>query len=89
MLMLKQLSVDNFKSWKRIDKMRLAPITGLFGTNSSGKTSILQLFLMLKQTIESSDRAQVFLMVWSRDQGYRKQRYPAIGAYDRYSAKNL
>jgi hypothetical protein len=57
--MLTQLSVGNFKSWKTIDKMRLAPITGLFGTNSSGKTSILQLLLMLKQTIESSDRAQV------------------------------
>jgi predicted ATPase len=57
--MLTQLSVRNFKSWKEIEKMRLAPITGLFGTNSSGKTSILQLLLMLKQTIESSDRAQV------------------------------
>jgi predicted ATPase len=58
-MMLTQLSVGNFKSWKTIDRMRLAPITGLFGTNSSGKTSILQLLLMLKQTIESSDRAQV------------------------------
>lgn len=57
--MLTQLSAGNFKSWKKIDRMRLAPITGLFGTNSSGKTSILQLLLMLKQTIESSDRAQV------------------------------
>jgi predicted ATPase len=57
--MLTELSIGNFKSWKTIDKMRLAPITGLFGTNSSGKTSILQLLLMLKQTIESSDRAQV------------------------------
>ncbi|MCX7047698.1 MAG: DUF3696 domain-containing protein [Candidatus Sumerlaeota bacterium] len=57
--MLTQLSVGNFKSWKRINKMRLAPITGLFGTNSSGKTSIMQLLLMLKQTRESSDRALV------------------------------
>lgn len=57
--MLTELSVRNFKSWKKIDRMRLAPITGLFGTNSSGKTSIIQLLLMLKQTIESSDRAQV------------------------------
>jgi predicted ATPase len=39
--------------------MRLAPITGLFGTNSSGKTSILQLLLMLKQTVQSADRMQV------------------------------
>jgi predicted ATPase len=57
--MLTQLSVSNFKSWQSIPQMRLAPITGLFGTNSSGKTSILQLLLMLKQTIDSSDRAQV------------------------------
>jgi predicted ATP-dependent endonuclease of OLD family len=27
-----------------------------FGTNSSGKSSILQFLLMLKQTVESSDR---------------------------------
>jgi len=57
--MLTKLSVTNFKSWRSIPQMRLAPITGLFGTNSSGKTSILQLLLMLKQTIDSSDRAQV------------------------------
>ncbi|MHB1462121.1 MAG: DUF3696 domain-containing protein [Armatimonadota bacterium] len=57
--MITELSMTNFKSWKKIEKMRLAPLTGLFGTNSSGKTSILQLLLMLKQTMESSDRAQV------------------------------
>ena len=57
--MITQLSFTNFKSWKSVESMRLAPITGLFGTNSSGKTSILQLLLMLKQTIESTDRAQV------------------------------
>lgn len=38
--------------------MRIAPLTGLFGANSSGKTSLLQLLLMLKQTVESSDRFQ-------------------------------
>jgi len=57
--MLSNLSLENFKSWKRIPKMRLAPITGMFGPNSSGKTSIIQLLLMLKQTVESPDRAQV------------------------------
>ena len=54
-----ELSLKNFKSWEKIDKMKLAPITGLFGTNSSGKTSILQLLLMMKQTVESADRLQV------------------------------
>lgn len=57
--MLRQLSLEHFKSWRHIDGMRLAPITGLFGTNSSGKTSILQWLLLLKQTVESPDRLQV------------------------------
>ena len=30
----------------------IAPLTGLFDANSSGKTSILQVLLMLKQTVE-------------------------------------
>jgi hypothetical protein len=33
--MLTALSLERFKSWKRIDGMRLAPITALFDTNSS------------------------------------------------------
>lgn len=32
-------------------------MTGIFGTNSSGKSSILQGLLLLKQTLESADRA--------------------------------
>jgi len=57
--MIKNLNFTNFKSWKSVGNIPLAPITGLFGTNSSGKTSILQLLLMLKQTIESTDRSLV------------------------------
>lgn len=57
--MIEQLSLQNFKSWRSVPAMRLAPITGLFGANSSGKSSLLQAILVLKQTVESSDRAQV------------------------------
>jgi predicted ATPase len=57
--MLTSLSLTNFKAWRSINKMRLAPITALFGTNSSGKSSILQFLLMLKQTADSSDRSVV------------------------------
>jgi predicted ATPase len=57
--MITELSFGRFKSWDRVEKMRFAPITGLFGTNSSGKTSVLQLLLMIKQTVESTDRLQV------------------------------
>lgn len=55
--MINTLSMINFKSWQKIAEMPLSPITGLFGTNSSGKTSILQLLLMLRQTTESTDRS--------------------------------
>lgn len=57
--MITQLHIERFKSWKDTGQIRLAPITGLFGTNSSGKTAILQLLLMLKQTTESTDRQRV------------------------------
>ncbi len=53
--MLTHLKLQNFKSWKSAD-VRFGRITGLFGTNSSGKTGLIQFLLMLKQTMESSDR---------------------------------
>ena len=57
--MLTQLRIQNFKSWRDTGQMRFAPLTGFFGPNSSGKTSILQFLLMLKQTVESTDYAQI------------------------------
>ncbi|HSS47352.1 MAG TPA: DUF3696 domain-containing protein [Thermoanaerobaculia bacterium] len=57
--MLTQLAFQNFKSWRDTGDVRLAPLTALFGSNSSGKTSILQMLLLLKQTAESPDRTQV------------------------------
>lgn len=56
--MLTRLSLQNFKAWDRLPDAGFGSITGLFGTNSSGKTSILDFFLLLKQTIESPDRRQ-------------------------------
>ena len=57
--MITKLKVDNFKSWRATGDIKFSKLTGFFGTNSSGKTSILQLLLLLKQTTESADRAQV------------------------------
>lgn len=54
--MLKRLKLQNFKSWPEAD-LAFARITGLFGANSSGKSSLLQFLLLLKQTKDSSDRA--------------------------------
>ncbi len=57
--MLERLRIQNFKSWQDTGDMAFGSLTGFFGTNSSGKSSILQFLLMLKQTVESSDRSRV------------------------------
>jgi predicted ATPase len=58
--MITALSISNFKSWQQTGDIRLGKLTGFFGTNSSGKTSILQFLLVLKQTVETPDRSRVF-----------------------------
>lgn len=54
--MLTRIRLENFKSWEELD-LELANITVLFGTNSSGKTSVLDALLLLKQTVSSFDRS--------------------------------
>ncbi len=50
--MITHIRVKNFKSWKDSGEVKLAPLTGFFGKNSSGKSSLLQMLLLLKQTVE-------------------------------------
>jgi predicted ATPase len=57
--MLQQMWMKNFKSWVDTGTIRLAPLTGFFGANSSGKSSLLQMLLLLKQTAESPDRGLI------------------------------
>jgi predicted ATPase len=57
--MLTQLQIQNFKGWKDTGSIRMAPITLFFGANSSGKSSIGQFLMLLKQTVESQDRKAV------------------------------
>lgn len=54
--MLTRLEFTNFKSWPKAD-LTCGRITGAFGTNSSGKTSLIQFILLLKQTKDATDRA--------------------------------
>ena len=56
--MLTRLAFENFKAWRHAD-FQFGKITGLFGTNSAGKSSILQLLLLLKQTKNATDRGLV------------------------------
>ena len=53
--MITHIRMKNFKSWKESGEVKLAPLTGFFGTNSSGKSSLLQMLLLLKQTIGSNE----------------------------------
>lgn len=58
--MLTRLRLQAFKSWKDTGDVALKPVTGFFGPNSSGKTSLIQALLLLKQTADSPDRGLVF-----------------------------
>ncbi len=53
--MLTHLKLDNFKIWRTTAPMRLAPLTLLLGTNSSGKSSLIQSLLLIRQTVKSDD----------------------------------
>ena len=53
--MITHIRMKNFKSWEDSGEVELAPLTGFFGTNSSGKSSLLQMLLLLKQNFRSGE----------------------------------
>src|SRR3954453_15998512 len=53
--MLRSIQLENFKAFGQRTIIPLAPMTLIFGQNSSGKSSILQSLNLLKQTRESRD----------------------------------
>lgn len=55
--MLTTLHLKNFKAWRDTGAVKLSPVTMLLGTNSSGKSSLIQSLLLLKQTALSPDRS--------------------------------
>ncbi len=55
--MFTSLRLKNFKAWRDSGEMPLAPVTLLLGSNSTGKSSLIQSLLLLKQTITSPDRS--------------------------------
>ncbi len=56
--MLNHMKIRNFKAWRKAE-IEFGNLTGFFGTNSAGKSSLLQLLLLLKQTKNATDRRLV------------------------------
>lgn len=52
--MLLNLTLNNFKIWDSA-VIPLSPVTLLLGTNSSGKSSIIQSLLLIRQTVRSKE----------------------------------
>ncbi|WP_311749082.1 AAA family ATPase [Proteus terrae] len=49
--MIQELTLKNFKSFKKLDSFKINDLTVIAGKNSCGKSSILQSLLLLKQTL--------------------------------------
>lgn len=57
-----RISIENFKSIRRLKDFELKPFNIISGVNSSGKSSFFQLLLLLKQTVELESTNQHFVL---------------------------
>ncbi|WP_273841904.1 AAA family ATPase [Providencia rettgeri] len=59
--MIEELTLKDFKSFKKLKSFKINDLTVIAGKNSCGKSSILQSFLLLKQTLIKRDGEQLEL----------------------------
>lgn len=60
--MLRELQLANFKAFGEKVRIPIRPLTLIFGANSSGKSSIFQALLLLKQTLEEAQSPKTLLL---------------------------
>ena len=60
--MLREYRLTNFKAFGETVTIPIRPLTLIFGANSSGKSSIFQSMLLLKQTLEESKNPDTALL---------------------------
>ena len=60
--MLREYRLTNFKAFGKTVTIPIRPLTLIFGANSSGKSSIFQSLLLLKQTLEESKNPETTLL---------------------------
>lgn len=56
--MLTRLRLRNFRCYRDSDEIPLRPLTIIVGANNSGKSTILNALLLLKQTLQDQDTAE-------------------------------
>jgi predicted ATPase len=83
--MISQLDLKNFKVFKQLDELEISPITVLCGTNSCGKTSILQSILLMKQTLEDERSSQTLTL----NGDYIRMGYPKDIIFQQDQRRNL
>ena len=64
--MLKTYQIENFKAFAGPETANFSPITVIYGANSSGKSSLLQSLLLLKQSIEEPENNEILLLLKGR-----------------------
>ncbi len=60
--MLREYRLTNFKAFGETVTIPIRPLTLIFGANSSGKSSIFQSLLLLKQTLEEAKNPEIALL---------------------------
>src|ERR1035441_790165 len=50
--MLTYLGIENFRPFAELQSAELAPITLIYGPNSSGKSSLIQSLLLVRQSLQ-------------------------------------
>mgnify|MGYP004577978241 CR=1 FL=1 len=71
-IILKEIEIDNFKSYSEMQSIQLSDLSVLLGANSSGKSTALQALLVLKQTMECNSPDEEVLL---------SGKYVALGDY--------
>lgn len=61
-MMLREYQLTNFKAFGGPETMPIRPITLIYGPNSSGKSSVLQSLLLLKQTLQEAENNEILLL---------------------------
>lgn len=60
--MIKKWKIENFKSFRDRTELDFSPITVIVGANSSGKSSIIQTILLLKQAFQYGQTSEPLLL---------------------------